>query len=509
MKNRDTFQCPGTNMLFMMKKRTVAIFASLMMLVVTSGTSCEKKAQGGSEQTGQTVSDDLASRNLLRAIQLVDNAVINYFDEGNGMAMSRYYNPYTGEASSELGSVWMYTSSIEAVNAVLGALHALKEAGQPELYDAHFERYSQLLAKLYDKLSYYGGRFTLTSFTRTENWSVYAVNRASAPGSANVEGKENVYDDQQWLVRELIEAYELTGNKDYFDRAEYLAEYVLDGWDCTIKDGKERGGIPWGPGYYSKHSCSNGPMVSPCVWLHEHYKGRPDETVWRHIAPDGMTRVGETMKKDDYYLMFAKKIYDWQKENLMYPASSGDKAGLYADNLNGPSLGGTIQYETVDGVLYRKPSDLKEFCDPPITYNSGTMLSGAADLYRITGDDVYLQDIKELVGKSFTYFAKLGETKPGLYTYDITGFRNWFNGVLMRGYVDVWPFCADAALPIDSFQHNLDYAYDNYLYENMLPASLLVGWNTDKSKNRVEGMFTFAFAAEYAVLARYLKENQK
>ena len=52
---------------------------------------------------------------MARAIELIDNAVECYFT-GTGMAMSRYYNPYTGNRSSELGSVWMYTSSIEAVN---------------------------------------------------------------------------------------------------------------------------------------------------------------------------------------------------------------------------------------------------------------------------------------------------------------------------------------------------------------------------------------------------------
>jgi hypothetical protein len=56
---------------------------------------------------------------------------------------------------------------------------------------------------------------------------------------------------------------------------------------------------------------------------------------------------------------------------------------------------------------------------------------------------------------------------------------------------------------IDSFQKNLDYAWDNFLYEDMLPTSLLGGWNMDRSKNSVEAMFTFAFASEYAVLAKY------
>jgi hypothetical protein len=37
----------------------------------------------------------------------------------------------------------------------------------------------------------------------------------------------------------------------------------------------------------------------------------------------------------------------------------------------------------------------------------------------------------------------------------------------------------------------------------MLPANLLYGWNANYSKNNIEAMFTFAYAAEYAVLAKW------
>ena len=61
-----------------------------------------------------------------------------------------------------------------------------------------------------------------------------------------------------------------------------------------------------------------------------------------------------------------------------------------------------------------------------------------------------------------------------------------------------------AASCIEAFQNNLDYAYEIYQYKHMLPTNLLVGWyKAEKNKNNVEGMFTFAFAAEYAVLANY------
>jgi hypothetical protein len=104
---------------------------------------------------------------------------------------------------------------------------------------------------------------------------------------------------------------------------------------------------------------------------------------------------------------------------------------------------------------------------------------------------------------SFKFFAKLGQTKADYYTYDISGFNNWFNNVLMRAFVDIQPSYDKADGYIETFQKNLDYGYDNFAYQGFLPTNLLVGWNRDNSKNNTEGMFNFSFAAEYAVLSRY------
>jgi predicted alpha-1,6-mannanase (GH76 family) len=328
------------------------------------------------------------------------------------------------------------------------------------------------------------------------------VNRGGSKGSAKVEGIENVYDDQMWLIRELLEAYRLTGNGEYLDRAEYLTEYVLDGWDCTRDaSGAELGGIPWGPGYVTKHACSNGPMVSPLVWLHELYKNKSDEVTYRYIdAVDKQTRKTMQVTKSDYYLDFAKKIYSWQKSQLKR------SDGVY-DDMRGGCSPNSPQTETVNGSVYRKGTLCQDRVGPAITYNSGSMLSGGADLYRATGDNLYLDDASKLSDASFQYFARLGQTKPGYYTYDISGFRNWFNGVLMRGYVDIYPAYGSVAGYLDTFQKNLDYGYDNFLYKGFLPTNLLVGWSRDNSNNNTEGMFNFAFAAEYAVLARYELEK--
>jgi len=477
-----------------MKKIAISIFCSILVAV-----GCSKES--APDILPPEIPKDLAEQNILRSIQLTDSAVYYYFT-GDGMTMARYYNPYTGVRSDEKGSIWMYTSSIEAVNAILDGLKAFKASGRTELYDKHFNRYADLLHKLYDNADYYMGTFTLVSYTQTKAWSVYGVNRGGSKGSAAVDGINNVYDDQMWFIRELLIAYQATGNTDYLSKAEYLTGYVLDGWDCTRDaGGNEIGGIPWGPGYVTKHSCSNGPLVSPLVWLYEIYKDKSDEIEYRYIdATDRRTRKTQMVAKSDYYLNFAKKIYAWQKQYLLR------SDGVYDDMMGGCSPGNP-ETEIINGVTYRKGSTCRDVAGPPYSYNSGTMLSGAADLYRTTGDAVYLSDAKKLSDASFKYFAKLGDTKPGYYTYDISGFSNWFNDVLMRGYVDVYPSYNNTNAYIDSFQQNLDCGYDNFFYKGFLPTNLLVGWSHDNNNNKQEGLFTFAFAAEYAVLARYELEK--
>src|SRR5690606_2368188 len=153
------------------------------------------------------------------------------------------------------------------------------------------------------------------------------------------------------------------------------------------------------------HSCSNGPMVSPLVWLHELYKGKADEVAYRYIdATDKKTRRVTQMKKSDYYLDFAKKIYAWQKKYLLRAD------GVY-DDMMGGCTPGSPQTQDVDGTIYRKGTTCKDRVGPAITYNTGTMLSGGADLYRATGEDSYLVDVRKLSDASFQYFAKLGQTK--------------------------------------------------------------------------------------------------
>lgn len=434
-----------------------------------------------------------AQLDLSRAIELTDSAVSHYFSGAN-MTMSRYYNPVTSTAGSEVGSVWMYTSAIEAVNSVLLSLNSL-QAQVPQLYSETHDRYVELLNRLYDGLEYYAGTYTLTSYTQTREWTVYSVNRANDKGAADVTGILNVYDDQEWLIRELMRSYRATGNNNYLQKAEYLTSYVLDGWDCSPDaNGDEVGGITWGPGYVTKHSCSNGPLVAPLVWLYEAYRGKADNVTYGKIDLNG-NRYQVTQTKAQYYLDFAKKIYAWQKKHLMMPS------GVYYDLIS--ATADSPQYETVNGVTYRKGLGLAEPSGTAYTYNSGVMLSGGAELYRVTREGEYLSDITSLTEATFTTFAHKDEAREGYYSYPMDGYSIWFDDVLMRGYAEAYPQYNGTREPLLSFRDNLDYAWANFRRSGQLPNNLLVGWNISKPSNNVEALSAFAYASEYAVLANW------
>lgn len=435
------------------------------------------------------------SDNLKNAMELVDSAFLHFF-ETDDMKMARFYNPFTNIKSKETGSVWMYTAAIESVNNILKSLQTYRDNGSVELYNKNYEKYLSILYNLYDNLDYYKGTFTLTSYTQTKEWSIYGVHRSSVANQANVKGIENVYDDQMWLVRELMQSFKITEDDKFLDHAEYLTAYVLDGWDCTIdENGDERGGIPWGPGYVSKHACSNGPMISPLVWLHEYYSDKTEEIEYRYIdVDDRVTRRSENINKNDYYLQFAEKIYDWQKKELLR------SDGVYDDMMGGCAPGNPT-LEIIDNVEYRVGISCLDRIGPAISYNSGTMISGASDLFRATNDSKYYNDAKSLVNSSFSYFAKQNDELDGYYSYKTDGFNNWFNGVLLRSYIDYYYLNDDVINMIHTFQDNLDYGCENYIYKGLLPHNILIGWDSNSDNSNIEGMFMFSFAAMFAELS--------
>src|SRR5690606_36426710 len=166
-----------------------------------------------------------------------------------------------------------------------------------------------------------------------------------------------------------------------------------------------------------------------------------------------------------------------------------------------------IRYQEVDGIRYRANTPLTQAVGKAYTYNSGTMLSGAVDLYRGTGEEKYGIDGRELAKNSFQQFASLGKEVPQYYSFETTGFNNWFNGILMRSYEEASLLDTQIGDYLTAFQRNLDYGFERFYQDGFLPTNLLKGWAGEKDGQGVEGMFMFTYAAQYAILGKHQLEE--
>ena len=71
----------------------------------------------------------------------------------------------------------------------------------------------------------------------------------------------------------------------------------------------------------------------------------------------------------------------------------------------------------------------------------------------------------------------------------------------MSGYAEAYGYDEMSRNSLNYYQANLNYAWAKYMKNGTLPVNLLVGWSQTAVNNKVEAMFSFAYASEYAVLA--------
>lgn len=386
---------------------------------------------------------------------------------GGVYRLSETYN-LTSKKANGSASVWHYTSYF----AMLSRLLEMAEPGSKEAEDL-LKTYNTV----YEGFKYYEGTATHITYLATVDITMYGVHRAAVKGGARVDGVQAVYDDQMWIIRENIYAYRITGDAKYLDEAIRLTGICINGWDYTInkETKKEFGGIPWGPGYSSKHTCSNGPLIMPLVEIYEILKEQGD-------------------KNADFYLEWAKKIYDYSRETFENANHTyGDNVG-YDRVVRGS--GDSAHYET----LRAGGMDAKTY-----TYNTGSMISGACALYRVTGDTAYLKQAKQSVAAAYKSFlsSPIRDGNKMVYFYPNDTETTWFNLVLLQGFMDYYEIDPDHEEKyIQSFQDTMDYAYKTHLKNGFLPRDYRNGWNKDLNFDVNKNVMDQASASQiYAMLA--------
>ncbi|PRD46637.1 glycoside hydrolase family 76 protein [Sphingobacterium haloxyli] len=192
------------------------------------------------------------------------------------------------------------------------------------------------------------------------------------------------YDDMGWHGLAHMRALEATNDQRYAESSKNLWRWITEGWTDY-----EGGGIKW-----RKQSDVLGEA-----------KGIPANGPAAIIAARRYTKYPEESHGGFNNLEWAKRIYDWMKYNRTI-LSSG-RVFEYLNNTNND-----------------------------FSYNVGTYIGAALELYDITGDKIYLDDAIKVtnyhitynVDKSYGVLTDYGEQPGGGSGHDV----NLFKGIFIR-----------------------------------------------------------------------------
>lgn len=160
---------------------------------------------------------------------------------------------------------------------------------------------------------------------------------------------ERYYDDNAWIVLDLIESYEITKDAAILRRAREAAKFVFSGEDDVLG-----GGLYWFEAKKeSKNTCANAPGIVCAARLYK-------------------------ITGEKAYLETATRLYKWTREKLQ------DQDGLYFDNLR------------LNGRIGRAK----------FTYNSALMIRAGCELYDATRDDAYLKEAQRVAVAAVAHWVK-------------------------------------------------------------------------------------------------------
>ncbi|MEF3306326.1 glycoside hydrolase family 76 protein [Paenibacillus sp. GYB003] len=199
-----------------------------------------------------------------------------------------------------------------------------------------------------------------------------------------------LYDDMEWMALAWLRAYGATGEPSYRQAALELWDDIQTGWN-----GHMGGGIAWRKSQTDyKNTPANAPAAILAARLHRAF-GQAESLDW------------------------ARRIYDWQRDRLVDPAT-----GFVWDGINRKG----------DGSIDK---------DWKFTYCQGVFIGAAVELYRIAGDGRYLRDALR------TYEAakrELADPATGLLPDEGSGDGGLFKGIFVRYAAEL----ADVAPPGDA-----------------------------------------------------------
>lgn len=263
-------------------------------------------------------------------------------------------------------------------------------------------------------------------YLRTKNENYVSKMKALVRGIKVKNGNtyNNVFnDDMLWLAISSLRAYDATKDQEYKDVADFLWDRIKLSWSDNVFGG----GITWKQDTpKQKNAVSNAPAVIVAMRLYDIDKD-PEDLVW------------------------AKKIYEWQKNNLVDPIT-----GAVWDNIS-----------EQNGVVVTNK-------DWVFTYNMGTWIGAGLRLYKATNDQMYLNDALK-TGRNVLVNPKL--LSEGLLRDEGQGDGGLFKGILVRYFTELIENNAVSSTDKKSFTNFFKFNAQTFYVKGIMRPSMFCGNN--------------------------------
>ncbi len=261
------------------------------------------------------------------------------------------------------------------------------------------------------------------------------------------------YDDNAIVGLSLLEAYDITGDEKYLQRASRIVPFLMSGEDDKLGGG---------------------------IWWNEDEKYNVNSNSHKGISANGYgalfllnyLKVCHESEKADV-LAFAKRLYSWVRETLY---DSGNNT--YANSIDAEG--------NIDHTRW--------------TYNSGVMIQNGLRLYQATGEQAYLDEAIVSAQGAYDYYVKPRNDMALTYP----DHDPWFNVKLLEAYIDMVPFYANAETYVDAYYQYINYGYENARTDNGL---FYEDWTGGSPRRYYLLLMQVAVVESYGELAVFFEEE--
>ncbi|HEY1683327.1 MAG TPA: glycoside hydrolase family 76 protein [Tepidisphaeraceae bacterium] len=195
-------------------------------------------------------------------------------------------------------------------------------------------------------------------------------------------GGERYYDDNEWIVLDLVETYELTHEQRFLRRAEDIMRFVASGESADLG-----GGIFWREiRRDSKNTCSNAPAICCALRLYRY-------------------------DHDPKLLALAQRLYAWTNAHFQ------DADGLYWDNIKLDGRVEKTKYSYNSALMLRANCLFYELTREAKYLHEAQRIAQSAEKYWIRPSDGAIMDASQfahLLSESFLYLTRIDHQKERL-----------------------------------------------------------------------------------------------